>query len=189
MKMMMDFKKTALAVVASGILALATVSPSLAGVITTTTGISGGALTLSSPTTASLSATLTGADQVVAGNLGKSTVKDATGTGAGWNVQISGTQFTTGGGSPRTLPTSALDVTGVTATSVAGRAPTNSISYSTPITVPLGLTATPVKIFNAAAASGMGTGARQPNVELDVAADTYAGSYSSNLTISVVAGP
>jgi len=185
----MKLKKTALALLASGVLALASVSPSLAGVITTTTGITGGALTLSSPGSASLSATLTGADQVVTGNLGKSTIKDATGTGAGWNVQISGSQFTTGGGTPRTLPTSALDVTGVTATSVAGRAPTNSISYGTPITVPLGSGVTPVKIYNAATNSGMGTFDLQPNITLDVAADTYAGSYGSNLTISVVAGP
>jgi hypothetical protein len=182
-------KKGALAALASAALALASVGTSLAGVITTSTGITGGALTLTSPGTASLSATLTGADQVVNGSLGKSTVKDATGSGAGWNVQISGTQFTTGGATPRTLPTTALDVTGVTASSVAGKAPTNSVSYGTGIPVPLGGSVTPVKIYNAAANSGMGTFDLTPNVTLNVAADTYAGNYTSNLTISVVAGP
>jgi hypothetical protein len=187
--MSIGWKKRALVVLASATLALASVGASLAGVITTSTGITGGALTLTSPGTASLSATLTGADQVATGSLGKSTVKDATGSGAGWNVQISGTQFTTGGGTPRTLPATALDVTGVAAASVAGRAPTNSVSYGSGISVPLGASVTPVKIYNAAANSGMGTVDLTPSVALEVAADTYAGSYSSNLTISVVAGP
>jgi hypothetical protein len=185
----MSFKKGALAAVASAALALASVGPSLAGVITTSTGIAGGALTLTAPGTASLSATLTGADQVATGSLGKATVKDATGSGAGWNVTLSGTQFTTGGATPRTLPTTALEVTGVTAATVAGRAPTNSVSYGAGLTVPLGASVTPVKIYNAAAASGMGTVDLTPAVALDVAADTYAGTYSSNLTVSVVAGP
>src|SRR5690349_4356835 len=183
----MTIKKSALAAVASAVLALATVSSSMAGVISTTTGITGGALTLSSPGTASLSATLTGADQVATGSLGKSTVKDATGSGAGWNVTISGSQFTTGGASPKTLPTSALDVTSVAVSTVAGRAPTNSIAYGTGITVPLGTSPTPVKIYNAAAASGMGTVELTPALSLDVAADTYAGTYTSNLVVSVVA--
>ena len=184
-----SFKKAALAAVATAALVLASVGTSLAGVITTSTGISGGALTLTSPGSASLSATLTGADQVATGSLGKSTVKDATGSGAGWNVQISGTQFTTGGATPRTLPTTALGITGMTANSVAGRAPTNSVSYGTGIVVPLGSSVTPVKIYNAAADSGMGTFDLTPNVALTVTADTYAGNYASNLTISVVAGP
>jgi hypothetical protein len=183
------FKKGALAAVASAALVLASVGTSLAGVITTSTGITGGALTLTTPGTVSLSATLTGADQIATGSLGKSTVKDATGSGAGWNVTISGTQFATGGATPRTLPATALDVTGVAATSVAGRAPTNSISYGAGITVPLGSSVTPVKIYNAAASSGMGTFDLQPTVALDIAADTYAGNYTSNITISVVAGP
>jgi hypothetical protein len=187
--MRIGLKKVALAGVASAALVLASVGPSLAGVITTSTGITGGALTLTSPGSASLSATLTGADQVATGSLGKSTVKDATGSGAGWNVTISGTQFTTGGAAARTLPTTALDVTGVTTTAVAGRPPTNSVSYGTGVAIPLGSSVTPVKIYNAAASSGMGTVELQPNVALDIAADTYAGNYTSNLTISVVAGP
>src|SRR5215213_10215940 len=101
------FKKTAIALLAGGALVLASVGTSLAGVITTTTGIAGGGLTLVSPGTASLAATLNGADQVAGGNLGTSTIKDATGSGAGWNVQVSGTQFTTGGATPRTLAASA----------------------------------------------------------------------------------
>src|SRR5262245_34867438 len=184
-----DIKKTALAAVAASALAVASVGGALAGTIATSTGIAAGALTLSSPGTASLSATLTGADQVATGSLGKSTVKDATGSGAGWNVTISGSQFTTGGGTPHTLPTGALDVTAVAVTTVAGRAPTNSISYGTGIAVPLGSSPTPVKIYNAAANSGMGTVELTPALALDVAADTYAGTYTSNLVVSVVTGP
>ena len=72
---------------------------------------------------------------------------------------------------------------------MAGRAATNSVSYGAGITVPLGTAVTPVKIYNAAAASGMGTVDLTPALALDVAADTYAGNYTSNLTVSVVAGP
>jgi hypothetical protein len=182
-------RNAALAAVASAGLLLGGAAPALAGAIATSTGIAAGALTLSAPGTASLSATLTGADQVATGSLGKSTVRDATGSGAGWNVTLSGTAFTTGGASPRTLPTTALEVTGVAATTVAGRAPTNSVAYGGGLTVPLGAAVTPVKVYNAAAASGMGTVELTPAVALDVAADTYAGTYTSTLTLSVVAGP
>lgn len=182
-----SMRKTAIALVASGALLVASVGSSLAGVITTTTGITAGALALTNPSTATITATLDGTDQVAAGNLGSNRVKDATGSGQGWNVQLSGTVFTAAGG--RTLPDDALSVTGVAATRVAGRVPTNSISYSAPVTVPLGSSATPIKVYNAAAGSGMGTFDLLPSVALAIPADTYAGSYASNVTISLVAGP
>src|SRR5919201_2411733 len=101
-------RKLTLALVASGALLAASVGPSLAGVVTTTAGITGGSVTITTPGTVNLSATLSGDDQVVAGTLGSSRVKDASGLGQGWQVQVSGTVFTTGGATPHTLGGGAL---------------------------------------------------------------------------------
>jgi hypothetical protein len=183
-------RKLPLALVAGGALLAASAGPALAGVVTTTAGITGGGgVTIATPGAVNLSATLSGADQVVAGTLGASRVKDASGLGQGWQVQVSGTLFTTGGAAPRTLAADALSVVGVGAGKVAGKMPTNSVSYGGGITVPLGASVTPVKIYNAAGDSGMGTFDLTPNVALSVPADAYAGSYASDITISVVAGP
>ena len=183
-------KKIVLALIASGVLLIASVGSSLAGVVTTTAGINGGgSVTITTPGTINLSATLDGSDQVVVGALGSNRVKDPSGLGQGWQVQISGTTFTTGGATPHNLAADALSVTGVSATKVAGKTPTNSVSYGSGITVPLGASPTPVKIYNATSDTGMGTFDLTPNVTLTVPADAYAGSYASNITLSVIAGP
>jgi hypothetical protein len=90
-----------------------------------------------------------------------------------------------------TLSTSASSVTGVTATCASGTTctnPTNSISY--PLTVPAAGTApTAVKLFNAAANTGMGSFTVTPTVQVSIPANTYAGTYTSTVTVAVVSGP
>ena len=119
------------------------------------------------------------------------TVTDATGSGSGWNLTITSTQFTTGGGSPHTLSTSASSLTGVTNSCVGGAtctSPTNSIGY--PVAVPAGSTPpAAVKYFNAAANTGQGQFTNTPSVSVSVPANTYAGSYTSTLTLAAVSGP
>ena len=155
----------------------------------TTTGtatVSGGQLSLGSVGAVSFTGTLTGLDQVFTSSNSVG-VTDATGTGNGWNVTVVGTQFSTGGGSPHTLATTALAITGVTAAASGSStvtAPTNSISY--PFSVP---TSTAAKFFNAATNTGMGAFNLTANYSLSVPASAFAGSYSSTLTVSLVAGP
>ena len=58
------------------------------------------------------SVTLAGIDQTANYTL-PVTVVDATGTGNGWNLTITSTAFTTGGGSPHTLANDASTITSV----------------------------------------------------------------------------
>jgi hypothetical protein len=150
-----------------------------------TATITGGQLSLGTVGAVSFTGQLTGLNQVFtsSNSIG---VTDATGSGNGWNLTIAGTQFSTGGASPHTLATTALSITGVTAAASGTStvtAPTNNTTY--PLTV--GSTAT--KFFNAAASTGMGAFDLTTSHSLTIPASTFAGSYSSTLTVSLVAGP
>ncbi len=144
-----------------------------------------GSLSVCAPATASVSVTLNGTDQTPS-YAPALTVADTTGTGAGWNLTISSTQFTTGGATPKTLSTTASTVTGVTFTCPGGGCtnPTNTVTY--PVTVPTSGTA---KFFNAAVGTGLGTFTVTPTVQVSVPANSFAGTYTSTLTIAVVSGP
>lgn len=152
--------------------------------------VNGGALNLTNNTsTASVAVTLDGSDKSGSWTA-PVTVSDARGTGGGWSVTITSTQFATGTTPTRTL---ALDASAVTAVSVSCAAgtctgPTNSIAY--PVVVPAGSTApTAVKIFNAASGTGMGSFTVTPTIATGVLGNAYAGTYTSTVSISVAVGP
>ena len=66
--------------------------------------------------------------------------------------------------------------------------PTNSVTY--PVGVPAGSTPpTAVKYFNAAANTGQGQFTNTPTIQVSVPANTYAGTYTSTLTLAAVSGP
>lgn len=173
-----------------GAVALATAAVALAGNITATATVSGaGALSLTHGGSATVGpVTLDGSDQTVNYTL-PLTIVDARGSGAGWNATITSTTFNDGSG--HTLATSASSVSGVTSSCNAGgscTAPTNSISY--PLTVPAGATApAAVKVFNAAANTGMGRFTVTPTIGVTVPGNAYAGTYSSTVTVAAVSGP
>ncbi len=99
-------------------------------------------------------------------------------------------QFSTGGASPQTLPATASAITGVTAvgTKSSYTAPTNGVTYA--LGVPAAPTApTAVKLFNAAANTGMGQFTVTPTITVTVPANAYTGTYTSTLTLSIVSGP
>ncbi|MBS1884242.1 MAG: hypothetical protein JSS97_14950 [Actinobacteria bacterium] len=108
--------------------------------------------------------------------------------GLGWNLTITSTQFTSG---TKTLPSGASTVTGVTSACANGglcTEPTNSIGY--PVAVPAGAgPPTAVKFYNAAAGTGKGLFTSTPTVSVAVPQNSFAGTYTSTLTISVVSGP
>src|SRR5205809_4145578 len=87
----------------------------LAASATVTGNVNAGTLSISTSATPSFSVTLDGTDKTGSYTV-PTTVTDATGSGAGWNLTITSTQFTTGGGSPHTLATNASSITGVTNT-------------------------------------------------------------------------
>ena len=186
------FKKalTRTAILASlATIALAAAATATAANVTATATVNAGTLSLSTSATPSVSATLNGTDQAPTYTL-PMTVNDATVSGTGWNVTVTSTTFTTGA-PVHTLSTSASSVTGVTATCAGGTTctnPTNSITY--PLTVPAAGTApTAVKLFNAAANTGMGSFTVTPTVSVSIPANTYAGTYTSTVTVAVVSGP
>ena len=163
-----------------------------AGAITASASITAGSLAfVSSPSSVNFAATLNGTDQTVT-SAQTFDVGDATGSGTGWNVTATSTTFSTGGGTPRTLSTSATTVqsapTVACDASVTCTTATNAISY--PFVLPAGTSApTAQKLYNAAANTGMGNQTVTASFRLAVPANTYAGSYSSTWTYSLASAP
>jgi hypothetical protein len=180
--------RTAVAAAAAAIALTGAQLASGASVPVTAT-VGAGSLTAASSATPSVSVTLDGTDQTPSFTAALST-NDETGSGAGWHLTITSSQFTTGGGTPRTFSTSASSITGVAVTCARGTctAPTNSATY--PVVVPAGSgPPTAVSFFSSAASTGMGDFTVTPTVQVSVPANTYVGTYTSTLTITVVSGP
>ena len=167
---------------ALGLAALTVTAAAFAGTLTTTGTITGAAgISMTLPANPSFTNTLDGTDQTVlyTALLG---VTDARGSGAGWNLQISATNFSDGLG--HTLLPGA--VSAITAACVAGSActaATNAITY------PLTVTGTAVKFYTAAANTGMGKVNVTPTVNVTVPGNTFAGTYTSTVTLAAVSGP
>ncbi len=118
------------------------------------------------------------------------TAVDTTGTGAGWNLTVTSTQFTTGGATPHTLPATASTMTGVTSVCASGTCtnPTNAVTY--PVNVPAAPAApTAVKFFNAAANTGLGSFTVTPTVGVFVPAASFVNASRARWTVSIVSGP
>jgi len=167
-------------------IACAAPSAALAASATVTGTITAGSLTLATAAAPTFSAVLNGTDLTSSYNLAM-TATDSTGSGAGWNTTITSTQLTTGS---HTLATTASSITGLTSVCAQGTCtnPTNSVTY--PLGVPAGATPpTAVKFFNATTNTGMGQFTLTPAVQVAIPADTFAGTYTSTITLAVVAGP
>ncbi len=162
---------------------------SLGASATATGTLTGSTLSLTTSATPTFSANLDSGDSTPTYTV-PLTIQDTRGTGAGWNATITSTQFTTGGATPNTLATNASTLTGVTSVCASGTCtnPTNAISY--PVAVPAGTTPpTAVKFFNAAVNTGMGKFTNTPTIGVFVPGSSFAGTYTSTLTISIVSGP
>jgi hypothetical protein len=150
-----------------------------------------GAFGLSSSAAPSFSLTLNGQDQHPTYTMDLRVDNSALGlTLAGWKLTISTTRFTTGGGTPRMLSSSASSITGASFVCavlplLCTSNPTNSVAY--PIVLTAG--AAPVKFFNAAATTGTGTFTVTPVVRVEIPANAYAGTYTSTLTVTLSTGP
>ena len=157
--------------------------------VTTTGTVSGSTMSLATSATPSFSANLDSGDSTPTYTV-PLTIQDTRGTGVGWNLTITSTTFTTGGGTPNLLSTSASSLTGVTSACATGTCtnPTNSVVY--PVTVPAAGTApAAVKFFNTAANNGMGKFTITPTIGVNVPQNAFAGSYTSTVTVAIVSGP
>jgi hypothetical protein len=184
-------RRKQLALIGLWLIVFAAIGVSSAGAanVTATATVNAGNLTLTSSAAPSTSVTLNGTDQMPTYTM-PMTAKDETGSGSGWNLTITSTQFSTGGGTPHTLSTSASTMIGITSACAQGTCtnPTNSVTY--PLGVPAGAVApTAVKFFNSAANTGMGDFTVTPTDEVAIPANAYAGTYTSTVTLAVVSGP
>jgi hypothetical protein len=163
--------------------ALSAATAAMASTLTSTATVAGTAgISLSLPANPSFSDTLDGTDQTVnsAPLLG---VIDARGLGSGWNLQISATTFSDG--ASHTL--AAGTVTAAAQSCQPGS--TCTAASTSGITLPLAITTSPAKFFNAAVTSGLGKLDVTPTVAVTVPGNAYAGTYTSTVTLAATAGP
>jgi len=173
------------AAAAAGLVATALPAAATTGTATVTAG----SLAFNStPPNVAFAATLNGSDQTPTSTEAID-VSDATGSGTGWNVTATSTTFTTG---THSLSTAATTVTAAPADACDAGATctvaTNAIGY--PYTLPAATSApTATKLFNSAANTGMGNQTVTPTWKLSIPANTFAGTYTSTWTISLVSAP
>lgn len=128
------------------------------------------------------SITLSGIDQTDGGSLGIMSVRDGRGTGEGWNVIISGTDFISGGPSTRTISAAGFNIpSSPPVTTIDGNAP--PVSYSGMLAVP------GFKILSASSGTGMGDYRISPGISLNVPAETFVGTYASEVVVTIQSGP
>ena len=176
--------------------------------ITGTGTVGAGTLAMAAePTALGWSVTLVGSDNKLVDTTGSHTwfqVNDSTGSGAGWNVNVSATTFTNGssktlantgtlsmngsvGNVTSTTAPDAVCVTGSTCT-----APTNTTTYPVAVTT-ASSSPSPYKIFDTSAGTGMGNiqvGSSNPTGWwLSVPANAYAGTYTSTITWALNSAP
>lgn len=181
------WRNASFALVGAIAIVVGSVAPGFAATGTAT--ITAGTLAfVATPPNVSFTATLNGADQTVTSTQALD-VSDATGSGAGWNMTATSTTFTAGA---KTLATTSTTLTTAPTTACdAGAActvATNSVAY--PYTLPAATTApTATKVFNAAINTGLGNETVTPTWRLTVPAATFAGTYTSTWTISLVSAP
>ncbi len=134
---------------------------------------------------------LDGTAQTTTGVLSAFSVTDATGTGAGWNVSIQGTQFKEHDGlayvaSGKMLDTDSLSLSAPTVSAI-GTTSTAPVITAGPYVID-GVTA--VKIASAATDTGMGTyDFSSSTMTVSIPASAYAKTYRSDVTVSVVSAP
>lgn len=182
----------------SGVAGAATISstPTLGTIIRATANIAPGSLAfVAAPPSLSWVVADTGraiSDRAMVGGTEPIEVADATGSGAGWQVDLSTTPFTTSTGhvlpttaaTVQTAPTYSCDATDFGGCTVG----TNGATY--PYQVPAGSTSPTATILaSAATTTGMGDQTIEVPFDLSVPAGAYAGAYTSTWTFTLISGP
>jgi hypothetical protein len=153
--------------------------------------ITGGSLSVTADDITLSGVTLNGTDRTSTSDSTSNTwtAQDSTGTGSGWNLTIVATDFSDGA-------THSIDIGAVgskfqiqlTDANIAlGSGNTKPVSEVNTLTdIPK---VTPLKFVTALVDTGMGSYTLNPNFKLEVPAFTYAGTYTSTVTITAVTGP
>jgi hypothetical protein len=172
--------------------------------LTGTATVTAGSLTLTAPGSLTWSATLNGLDQHLVDSTDTTyVVNDATGSGAGWHVTVSATQFTTGshalanaGTVVNTGSTSSVTATTApTAVCYAGAActlPTDNTTYPVAVTTAASSPSS-YTVYDTAASTGLGEitigSANLVGWWINVPANSPAGTYASAFTLEIISAP
>ena len=87
--------------------------------VTTSGAVTGSVLSAATSATPSFSANLDSGDATPTYTV-PLTIQDTRGTGVGWNLTLTSTTFSTGGGTPNLLATNSSSLTGVTSSCTSG---------------------------------------------------------------------
>jgi hypothetical protein len=185
----MSLRRHHLLTAAALLAAVLVTAPARAANVTTSGTVSGSVLSATTSATPSFTASLDSGDSDQTYTVPLA-VQDTRGTGTGWNLTVTSTTFTTGGGSPKLLSTTASSLTGVVSSCTSGTCTNPSNAQTYPLSVPAATTApVAVKFFNTTANNGMGKFTITPTISVNVPQNSFAGSYSSTVTLSIVSGP
>jgi hypothetical protein len=109
---------------------------------------------------------------------------DATGAGAGWNVTLTSTDFTSAGGTIA-VDNFKMTLDDANVVTVSGNtAPTSQVTSYQPLN-----SITPLTLLSAALGAGMGTYDFTPDARLIVPAESSPGAYEAFMTVSINSGP
>ena len=150
---------------------------------------SAGVLSVSSTATPGFSANLDTGDESPTYTVPLRTIASVS-PSVGWNETITSTAFSSGthslslnASTIASTPTISCDTAFANCTSA-----TNSVSY--PVSVPAGSSPpSAVKFVDAASGTGLGEFTITPTVTVTVPQNSFAGAYTSTLTIAIVSGP
>lgn len=156
-----------------------------------TANVTGGTLTATgSYTNAVATASLNGSNQTASYAL-PVTVTDATGSGLGWNLTISGSSLSCQSGTclgKSNAPTLAQQFASASGICANQGTCTNIVS-SNPVTTAFNITNQPTKFFEADASSGMGIFTVTTTVNIVIPGNAYAGGYAGTITVTSISGP
>lgn len=160
-----------------------TVSAVPAGAETMSLQVNGGTLSVSTNPVDFGSLSLTGLEQTIDTQPSAWSATDARGTGAGWNVTVSSTDFTSASGTI-TVDNSKVRLLDSNIVTVSGNtAPASQVTTYQP------LSTSPLAVLSAAIGAGKGTYDFTPDMRQIVPADASPGSYEAFLTVSINSGP
>jgi hypothetical protein len=111
---------------------------------------------------------------------------DAVGETGGWNAAVSSTDFVNGSGKTIAVSNFEIRLLDANIAWVSGDDTNLPTSTQTSFTA---LSGTGLKIASAAVNAGNGVYDITPDLRLTVPAETYVGSYSATVTVSISAGP
>jgi opacity protein-like surface antigen len=188
--------RSKLAALAATAVALAAAPAAQAATSNTSVTLGAGTLDYTTPFSSGNfpNTTLTGVPQLVHAAVNPWTVTDARGSLLnGWNLTVSASQFSTGGGSPSTLPTGSMTLVSVPVPSTT----VGNVSLP-PVPVPLAAAidgGSAQKIATAAVAQGLGQwtftslNPAGGDLALTVPPAAVAGTYTSTITTTLSTGP